>query len=219
MQKRKVILGTYDTAANGWTLTGWQLSAAEQKTNYISLTGGDGSWDMSTALTDGLMRYRDRNLLVTLERSDGDRLSREAQIRQMVNLLDGMRVDIELPDDTQHHINGRLHVVKNYNDLAHAAVTVTAVCNPWKESNTETVLTLTAASTKKTATIVNNGRKAIVPLLRVTGTVLLEYGTSSKSFSAGDYKWPDLLFKPGSQTFTYSGSGTVRVSYREAVLE
>ena len=222
MQKRRIILGTYDTAENGWTLTGWQLSAAEQKTNYISLTGGDGSWDMSTALTDGLMRYKDRNLTVTLERSDGDRLSREEAVRHMVNLLDGMRVDIELPDDPQHHINGRLHVVRNYNDLAHAAVTVTAVCNPWRESNTETSVTLTASTAEKTATLVNNGRRAVVPSLKVTGTnasVLLKYGDFSLSLSAGEYRWPDLLLRPGSLTLAYSGTGTVVLTYREAVLE
>lgn len=225
MTKRKITFGTYDTAANGWTLTGWQLSAAEQKTNYVEKSGGDGSWDLSTAMTDGLPRYRNRTLTVTLECSEGDRLSREAKIRQMVNQLDGMREDIELPDDPYHHINGRLHVRREYNDLAHAAVTVTAVCEPWKYANAETVITLTATTTTKTSRLVNTGRRAVVPTIHVaeskvyTPQVLLVYGTASLALSVGTYQWPDLLLTPGGHDLTYSGAGEVTITYREAVLE
>lgn len=222
MIKRTVKLGTYDTAANGWTLAACQLSPAEEKTNFVDKPGGDGSWDMSTALTDGIPRYNDRTLTVVLECSEGDRQTRETLIRQMVNQLDGMRVDIELPDDPLHHINGKLHVARDYNDLAHASVTVTAICEPWKYANQETVVSLTASTTAKTAQLVNNGRRAVVPTIKVTGTnasVLLEYNSSSISMAAGTYKWPELLLTPGTHTLTYSGTGSVAITYREAVLE
>jgi hypothetical protein len=222
LTKRKITLGTYDTAANGWTLAGWKLSDAVQKTNYVEKSGGDGSWDLSTAMTDGIPRYKDRSLTVTLECSEGDRLSREAKIRQMVNQLDGMRVDIELPDDPYRHINGRLHVVKDYNDLAHAKVTVTGVCEPWKYANAETVLTLTAAADVKTARIVNGGRRAVVPTINVAGSgasVLLTYSASSMALSAGSYQWPDLLLTPGGHDVTYVGNGTLTFTYQEADLE
>lgn len=221
MTKRKIVLGNYDTAANGWTLTGWQLGAAEQKTNYVDKPGGDGSWDLSTAMTDGIPRYNDRPFTATLECSEGDRLSREAKIDQMINQLDGMRLDIELPDDAFHHINGRLHVAREYNDLAHAAVTVTATCKPWRYSNTDTVIKLTAATGAQVAKLINGGRLAVVPLLTVEGhdaSVLLEYGTSSMALAAGTYQWPDLLLTPGAHDLTYSGAGTLTISYREAVL-
>ena len=220
MVKRTIVFGGYNTAANGWTLTGWQLSPAEQKTYFVERNGGDGSWDLSTALTDGQPRYYDRTLTVTLEHSVGDRLSREAIIRQMVNQLDGIRTSIELPDDPFHYITGRLHVAREYNDPAHASVTVTAVCSPWKYSNLETTVTLTAATAKKTAQLVNNGRLAVVPTLTVTGSsVLVELGNLSKAMSAGTYQLPDLLLTPGTHTLTYSGSGTLTIKYREAVLE
>ena len=220
MVKRTIVFGGYNTAANGWTLTGWQLSPAEQKTNFVERNGGDGSWDLSTALTDGQPRYYDRTLTVTLEHSGGDRLSREAIIRQMVNLLDGIRTNIELPDDSFHYITGRLHVAREYNDPAHAAVTVTAVCSPWKYSNLETTVTLTAATSKKTAQLVNNGRLAVVPTLTVTGSsVLVEFGNLSKALGNGTYLLPDLLLTSGTHTLTYSGTGTLAIKYREAVLE
>lgn len=219
MQKRKILIGEYDTAAQGWTLTGWKLSDAEQKTKYIEKVNGDGSWDMSTALTDGIPKYKDRTLTATFECSEGDRLEREETISYMINLLDGMRWVIYLPDDEHHYIVGRVHVVREYNDLAHAAVTLTAVCEPWRYANTETIVTLTAATTKKTATLYNRGKRAVVPILKVTGTsVLLEYGTASQALSAGTFQWPDLLLTAGTHTLTYSGTGSVVISYREAVL-
>lgn len=219
MIKRKIIFGTYDTAAHGWTLTGWQLGVAEQKTNYVDKPGGDGSWDLSTALTDGIMRYSDRNLTATFECSEGDRLSREATIREMINTLDGMRLDIELPDDPYHHVTGRIRVARDYNDPAHAAVTVTAICEPWKYSNTETVVTLSAGATAKSATLVNNGRRAVVPTLTVADSVLIVLGATALTLSAGTYQLPDILLTTGTHTLTYSGSGSLIITYREAVLE
>lgn len=222
MEKRGFIFGSYRTAVEGWTLTGWKLSDAEQKTSYVEKSGGDGSWDLSTALTDGIPKYRDRTLTVTLECSEGDRMSREAKIRQMVNQLDGMRTDIVMPDDELHYITGRLHVVRDYNDPAHAAVTVTATCDPWKYSNTEKRRDLTASTTAKATTLTNSGRRAVVPVITVSGdgaSVLLTYGTSTQTLSEGSYQWPDLLLTPGSHTLQYKGEGSLSITYREAVLE
>ena len=219
MEKRKIIIGDYNTADDGWTLAAWTLGPAVLKTKFEQKPLGDGSWDLSTALTDGIPRYNDRELAVTLELSEGTRLEREEIIRRMVNLLDGLRWEIRLPDDDQHHVVGRVQVVRGYNDLAHAAVSVTAVCEPWKYADAETVVTLTATSAKQTATLYNRGKRAVVPTLTVTGSVLLEYGTSSMAMSAGVYKWPNLLLTTGSIGVTYSGSGTISIAYREAVLE
>jgi hypothetical protein len=149
-------------------------------------------------------------------------LEREAVIRNMINQLDGMRWDIYLPDDDFHHVVGRVRVIREYNDLAHAAVTVTAVCEPWKYSNAETVIARTATASKQTVQLINNGRRVVVPTLTVTGSgasVRIEYGTASATLSAGTYQLPDLLLRPGSHTVGYSGTGTVAISYREAVLE
>lgn len=219
MEKRKIIIGNYDTAAHGWTLTAWKLSPAVQKTNFIDRPGGDGSWDLSTALTDGLARYKDRSLAITLESSEGDRLSREAVIREMINTLDGTRKEIELPDDPYHYVRGLVHVSRDYNNIVQSRVSVDVTCEPWKYSSIETVATLTASSTAKNANFVNNGRRAVVPTLTVTGTVLVEYGGLSQSLSAGVYQLPAILFLPGTSTIKYSGSGTLTVKYREAVLE
>lgn len=221
MEKRTFLIGAYDTALYGWTLTGWSLSDPEQKTNYVEKPDGDGSWDLSTVLSDGLPLYKDRTLTVTLECSEGTREERLESISYMVNLLDGLVHDIVPPDYPSHYITGRVHVAQEYNDLAHAAVVITAVCNPWIYRKTETVVTLTAGTAQQLQKLKNHGRLAVVPKITVTGTgadVLLTYGAASIALTAGVYEWPALVLTPGNHELHYSGSGTVKITYREAVL-
>lgn len=220
--KRGLKLGDYNTAVHGWTLSALALGAAPQKTNFVEKTGGDGSWDLSTALTDGLMRYGNRQLDATLECSEGDRLYREAKISDLINSLDGVTVDIELPDDPDHYLTGLLSISRSYSDLAHCAVTISATCQPWKYSYTEKEVRLTAETAQKTAKIVNGGRRALVPTITVSGSgasVLLAYGSKSLGSSAATFKWADLLLTPGIHELTYSGSGSILITYREAVLD
>lgn len=220
MEKRNIILGSYHTAAYGWTLTSWSLSPAVEKTNYVEKIGGDGSWDMSAVLTDGIPTFSDRELTATFELSEGTRQSRNSEISRMTNLLHGLRVSIEIPDHQGYYLVGKVYVTKEYSDEAHAAITVTATCEPWLYSSEETVVKLTATSTEKTATLVNNGRRAVAPALTVTGSsVLLKYGSNSLNMAAGQYQWPDLLLTPGRHEIKYSGSGSLTITYREAVLE
>ena len=219
MEKRGLTIGTYNTVEHSWTLTEWELSAPEYQEKFLDVPGRDGALDLSAALTNGAPTYHSRTLSVKLECSEGGRLTREAAINTMVNWLDGWRLDIVLPDDPDHYITGRVSVAKEYNDLAHAAVAVTAVCDPWRYAKDERVYSLAAESTEKTAFLSNAGRRTAVPLLTITGgSILIKYGTYSWSLGAGTYQLPDLTVPQGGGTLTYSGTGTLRISYREAVL-
>ena len=219
MEKRGFIIGTYNTAEQLWTLASWSLSAPEYQENFLDVPGRDGALDLSAALTNGAPTYHSRTLTVKLECSEGSRLDRAGMINTMVNWLDGWRQDIVLPDDPGHYITGRVSVAKEYNDNAHAAVTVTAICDPWRYAKEETVLELTATEETQTAQLANAGRRTAVPLLTITGgTILLAYGAYSWSLGAGTYQLPDLTLPQGGGALTYSGTGSLRISYREAVL-
>lgn len=222
MDKRKIIIGDYDTAAHGWTLSGWSLSPPKVKTQYAEIPGGDGSLDLSDVLTDGIPRYRDRTLVVRLECSDGNRLDREALIRDAANRLDGIRADIRLPDDDEHYINGRVSIARVFNDPAHGAIEMEAICGPWKYRLTETEYGVTAGEEEKTLILYNGGRRAVCPTVSVEGddaSVQLSFADTSISLSAGTYKLPDLLLTSGEHAVSYRGTGALVIRYREAVLE
>ena len=223
MEKRKIIIGTYDTAIEGlWTLTGWTFSRAEANEEYANIPG-HGPLDLSTALTDGEPYYGSREFEAILESSEGSRLEREERINQMVNKLDGWRFNIILPDDTLHYVNGRVRVEKIYNDLVHASVRISATCDPWRYNNSQTVVGLTASGTEKTVSLINNGRLSVVPTIKVTGgSATLKFTSNGESrtwnLSAGEYILADIYLKTGASPLTYSGTGTITLTYREAVL-
>lgn len=221
---RKIIYGSYDTEVNGqWTLTEQELEPAQVITNMVDVPGRlKGPLDLSTALTDGEPRFGSRTHVAVFESSEGNRLERKTRISTMVNWLTGWRMNIVLPDDPDHYLVGRVTVEPLYNDMAHASVQVTAVCEPWFYNNEETVVELTAATEEKTETLVNSGRLTVVPLLEITGegaNVLLKFGTASWALGPGTYQLPDLVLTQGEHLLLYSGTGDVKLTYREAVLE
>lgn len=224
MQKRKIIIGTYDTAAEGlWTLSAWNFGAASVQENYVNVPGHSGQLDLSTALTDGEPYYNNREFEAVLESSEGTRLEREERINQMINKLDGLRHNIILPDDPLHYINGRVRVEKIYNDPAHASVRVTATCDPWRYNNSETVVGLMATSAEQTVALINNGRLSVVPNITVTGgTVYLKFTVDTEentpALSPGEHIQPGIYLKTGAFPLTYSGAGQITLTYREAVL-
>ena len=226
MQKRRLILGDYDTTAHGlWTLSEWSLTPAAYRSSFVSVPGRDGDLDLSTVLTDGIPTYGSRTLTATLECSDGTRLARDARISAMINQLDGQRLNIQLPDDPLHYLSGRASVALKYSDLAHAAVTVTAICDPWRYDVAETVVTLTATAERQSAQLINTGRKVVIPSVLIgSGTVqdytTLYFGDNIKILYAGTYTLPEFTLPPGAITLDYKSTGTqvLGLTYREAIL-
>lgn len=221
MKKRTIIFGDYNTAEHGWTLSGLSLSDPEQKTNYVEKSGGDGSWDLSTVMTSGIPRYKNRTLTVELECSCWNRDKREELVNEFVNLLDGLEWKIILPDRPGHYLEGRLHVAVKQSSLAYAAVTVTGVCAPWLYSSRETVLEMNdTSSTPKELQLINRGRLAVTPRLigSDNSNVTVQYGDIKTVVKNGVYEWAGLLLTPGRHTVKYSGTGPLKIVYREAVL-
>lgn len=218
MQKRTVKIGEYDTAARGWTLAGCKLADPVLKENYVEKPGGDGSWNLTGAVTGGIPRYKNRPLELKLECSVGDREHREALINELVNGYDGFEWPVVLPDRPDHYLTAQTRVAVDYSDLAHAAVTITATCEPWLYRARESIVELTATAAAQTAIIRNGGRRAVVPVLTVTGSVQLRFGIFTAALEAGVYEWSPLLLTPGLHELEYSGNGTIKITYREAVL-
>ena len=224
MQKRKIIIGSYDTAIEGlWTLSALAFSRAEAHESYADVPGHNGLFDLSTVLTDGEPYYGSREFEAVLESSEGARLEREQRINHMINTLDGWRLNITLPDDPEHYITGRIRVEKLYNNPAHASVRVTATCDPWRYSKTETVVGLIATATEQTVSLINTGKLSVVPDITVTdGSVTLKFNNGIEERTAtlgpGAYILSDIYLKTGAFPLRYSGTGRVTLTYREAVL-
>ena len=224
----------YNTSEKGWTLTEWEFTEPALIENYIDIPGRlDGPIDASTALTNGDPRYGQRKLTATFECSEGTRDEREALLINMRNILDGRSLNIYFPDTTiqGYHATGRVRVERLYNDLAHASVRVTAICEPWLYKIGTKIVPLQSSTSFQSYTLKNNGRRRIVPTVKILdgSTSLMGEGDGGLSKaphsmgvitrSAGTYQLRDFYILPG-ETFslTYSGTGTIKLMYREAIL-
>lgn len=219
MTMRKIVFGAYDTWQDwGLTLTSYELSAPEYKSNFVSVPCRDGDIDLSTVLTDGEPRYNNRELTATFEISSGTRDSRVELFSKIINALDGRSVNITLPDDTTHYITGRCSVSVGYNDLAHGEISVAAVCQPWRFANDESVRSTAISSTAATVTLTNNGRRVLTPTIIVSSSATIVFGPNTVTLSAGTSKLPELQMPSGDTSVTASGSGSIKFLWREAVL-
>lgn len=227
-EKRGLIIGDYDTALDGdWTMSALALTEPEQQTNFITVPGRiKGPLDASTALTDGEPIYGSRTLSATFENSNGTRQERTERISKMVNQLNGRRFEIIHPDFPDHYLVGRVTVKTEYNDMAHCAVSLTAICEPWKYSKMETVNSWPSL-------LYNGGGMTVVPKITVTGNacsawvVCLDRNVSVY-LTAGTHILPELAIHPDEtlsvelmdvgNSFFGSPVEDITFSYREAVL-
>lgn len=217
---RKVIIDDYDTAAYGWTLSGYRLDPPMWRESYISIPGMDGLLDASTALT-GEPQYDNRALEITLERSDGTRAEREAIITAILAKLDGRSVRITPPDRPDHVLIGRVHVARQYNDLAHAQVTVTASCAPWHYKSALTVVTRDDLGTAYKQLALSNEHRPVITTITVAQDTTLLWGGSTIAMSAGTHRRADIRLQGGANILkakVASGTGSITVEYQEASL-
>lgn len=221
MKKRTVLFGTFDTAAQGipWTLTSIELTSPETKTNYVDIPGANGTLDLSCAVS-GEPVFNDRELTLTFETSEGTRAERENAINDLFNQLHGNRMHIILPDAADYYLDGRIGVSKDYNDMAHAAVTITAVCSPYRRKVSETTITKSLTTTQISFTLTNS-RMPVVPTITVTAQSAVTFEDTVYTLNAGTHALPAIRLSKGANTMkakAVSGTGSITITYREGML-
>lgn len=221
--KRGLVIGDYDTAEHGWTLApGWKFPEPTQQTNFVTVPGRiKGPLDYSTAMTDGDPCYGSRTLTATLELSEGTRMEREATISEMVNRLHGMRLDGVLPDDPSRYITGRWSVVKEYNNPAHAAVKISAICDPWRYSKHETRVEQQFTGGVAEIVLSNNGSCPVAPEVVIEGygaSMTITAGANTWNLTEGAHHLPALVIRHGNTPLACEGFGTLIFKWREAIL-
>lgn len=221
MTLRGVQFGEYHTAED-WNLIMHEkiVSPPVPKTNYVSVPGRDGDLDLTEALS-GVVNYQDRTASYTFLLTDGSHADREELISQIIGVLHGQRVQIIDTDDyPDYYMIGRLSVTEVSNNNAYGTLMIEAVCQPWRYAINQKSETVTVAASDGTVTVTmtNRGYKTVAPTLTVTGSITLTYGTTSTTLSAGTYILAGLRFTPGVNTVTVAGTGTITISYQEAIF-
>ena len=218
MMKRGVKFGSYHTAVD-WDmlLTDKSLTPPTPKTNYISVDGRDGDLDLSEALT-GEIKFENRKAKYKFFVSAGTYNDRENLIAKILSVIHGRKLKIMIDDDPDHYMVGRCAVTDVKNINAYATMTVDATCEPWKYKVFETIRTVEVTGSAIELNCVNTGVKTVVPMLKVTGSINLEFDSLKIALSEGVFKVPELRLATGLKILTVSGNGALSVIYREAIL-
>ena len=198
-------------------LTSKKISLAEPNTKLVQLDGMSGSLDLSEALT-GEVTYKDRTITATFLTDYGNRKDREKLLQDITVALHGKKIKVVEPDDPDHYFYGRVKITSVNNILPYLEFKIEVMCEPWRYSNAEASRTVTASSEPITVVIRNQGIKTLIPEITVNGVVKLEYEGATIELSYGTYKVSDLKIKPGVNTITVSGNGSVTFKYREATI-
>ncbi len=215
---RGVQFGEYHTADDwGLILNAKTINPPAPKYVRVSVDGRDGDLNLSRTLT-GDMKYSNRDVSFTFLVTDGTQATREELINEIINLIHGNELEIIEPDDLEHYFLGECSVGNVRNDRAYGSFVVSANCEPYRYAIDEVNRTITATSTPSDIILTNTGRKRLIPTVKVTDSVNLEFGTTKLSLGAGTYKLTSLVLIPGANTVTVSGSGSVTFTYREGVL-
>ena len=201
----------------GLILTAKKRNPPTPKYEKISIDGRDGEIDLSRALT-GEIKYKNTDASYSFLLSKGTQAEREELLSEIINFVHGQILNIIEPDDQYHYIVGDCTVENVVNNKAYASFTVSADCEPYRYAIEETNRYISLTSSITDIVITNTGTKILIPTLTVNGSVNLTVGSSSVALSSGQYKLTSLKLKPGATTISVSGSGTLIVSYREAIL-
>lgn len=137
MIKRGLIIDGFDTAVDGrMTITKFSVETPDFVQDLQEIPGMDGALDFSEAAA-GRSVYKTRKLTATFELSAENHAWREQMIDQMIGRIHGKRCKIYTPDVEKEYLTGRVSVKKNFNRLSYAEISLTAVCDPFFEEDTE----------------------------------------------------------------------------------
>lgn len=205
----------------GLLLRSREIGEAEPRTNYIDVPARDGHLDLTEAF--GEVKYKNRPLVFTFSYvgSDQDWLP---TISALNNYINGQKHKIYFEND--YYWVGRCFVKAAQSKNGIREITIECDCEPYKYKIEDTIIEIVVNGENIVKTIVND-RKTVIPQITViSGELILSWtdkktGVNFNSWAIAngyDNKNLDFKFYEGNNTFTLSGTGSIRLTYKEASL-
>ena len=187
------------------------------QTETVTVPGSDGITDLSTALTGGDIKYKNRKITIdfTMLNEWGQLMKPLAEIADAVH---GQALPVVFDEDQGFYYFGRCSMGKPTIDNVIAKFSITVDAEPYKMRNLET-LVITPVNGVTIASYVNM-RKWVTPRFIVDKELQLTCGKIQATLLPGENVVPGLMFKGGENIVKYSSAElcTVKVVYREGGL-
>ena len=187
------------------------ISPPTPKTKYVEVPGADGAIDMTEALT-GYTQYQNRQISFEFIIMAGrDRWP--AIYSDLMDTLHGRKVRIIFDDDPNYFYTGRVTVGKWNAEKVTAIITMTADVEPYKTERMQRKKSCTLTEDGVTVTI-QGTKKPVVPDITATyDGAQVSFRGSTYALKAGANRIPGIVIREGDNEFTFTGSGTVELSY------
>lgn len=193
-------------------LTSKSIPLPKAKTYIVEIPGADGSLDLSTALTDGDVKYENRPITMMFKV-----LMPWAQLEQhkstLAKHLHGKIVKVIFDTDDGYYYSGRCQVTDFNTDQMPADIKISLDADPYKYEINETVITETVTDSK-TITVPEQLMK-VVPVINVTADMQLTHLGVIHQLYAGDNIIAKVVLSSGdNNSLAFTGTGTVTVKFR-----
>ncbi len=199
----------------GLKLYDLQLSPPEPQTVYVDVPFRDGPLDFSTALTGGIVRYKNRTLTMGFDFS-GSWSEWLTAISKINNTLLGQKLRIRTELEPEYYYLGRCTVSNLKDSFAIGSITITATCDPYKYKLSPTVKEFDVSGSLSVT--LQNDRMPTVPTVTTNTEITVQFGENSIVFPSGTRRAPALLLTEGENRLTLTGSGHIRFEYQEGAL-
>ena len=206
------------------------VAMPEVKTTYVDLPGSHGVLDYTTLLLGEAPLGQREGSWEFVCKPGAEWVS---VYESIANFIHGERLPIILEDDPDHIYIGRLALNEWKSDKDRSIITIDYNIDPfkfntetvegtqcvWRTGKTELVRTIQFNVTDSaTKTFVNRGTKSAVPLFVCSASFTATKGTTTINLVSGQNTNANITLEPGENTISFSGSGTIKISYREASL-
>lgn len=200
----------------GMFMTDFSISPPEPQTAYVDVPFRDGPLDFSTALTGGVVKYKNRTVTAEFKTQDRTPDSWKDRYHGFVNYVQGQKFPMIFDYDPEYYYLGRISCDASKDDQIIGTVSISADCDPYKYKLSPTVKEFDVSGSLSVT--LPNDRMPTVPTVTTNTEITVQFGENSIVFPSGTRRAPALLLTEGENRLTLTGSGHIKFEYQEGAL-
>ena len=200
----------------GMFMTDFSVSPPEPQTAYVDVPFRDGPLDFSTALTGGVVKYKNRTVTAEFKTQDRTPDSWKSRYHTFINYVQGQKLQLIFDYDPEYYYLGRISCDVSKDDQVIGTISISADCDPYKYKLSPTVKEFDVSGSLSVT--LPNDRMPTVPVVTTDAEITIQFGESTIVFPAGTRKSPALLLLEGENRLTLTGSGHIKFEYQEGAL-
>ena len=211
-----VIFNNEKSAYDDWNivLTKAEIPLPSIKTSTVDIKGANGALDLSEVLTgDVCYSNRDIKLMFSLM-EDTDYNSTKSDIQ---NYLHGKKVTLQLTNDDEYFYSGRATINDWNYSPGKGTLVISINADPFKYDITESNAVVNLNNETKSLILLNK-RMRVVPTLVVTGSVTMTFEGKTYTLQTGEQQLLNFVLSEGNNNASFSGTGSVKITYRQGAL-